>query len=436
MLGLAGLSLALGLAISLLRASSAASAGAGPALGGVFAETFSLIVVVMGAAALTLRSAISEPLARLIAAFEAQAPVASTGLDEAARLAAAALRLSESERAEARRFRAGAEDLQRRLIAAEARGEARTPLAILEGLGAAARGDLTLRLSEGENTLAAGRYDQAVALVSGTIAAFATSLQAFRDGGESAERTFLDYAEGVGARAEEIGSAVRALAAAAARDEFATPVAAAAGALAEAGGAARAHAAVAERAATLFDEIAATAEQISSAAALSDELAFQTSLLALNAGVEAARCGESGRGIAVVAQELRALSQRATQAAKSSGALVAKLVAEATRGANSLEGAEGEWKRFSERAAELELSLKEIAHSLANRKPIEERAAEALDALERQRALGAGASEQISQTRVRQAALVQSLSQLIERFRLRVPARSGQALLGRQRAKT
>ena len=401
----------------------------------MFAETFSLIVVVMGAAALTLRSAISEPLARLIAAFEAQAPVASTGLDEAARLAAAVLRLSESERAEARRFRAGAEDLQRRLIAAEARGEARTPLAILEGLGAAARGDLTLRLSEGENTLAAGRYDQAVALVSGTIAAFATSLQAFRDGGESAERTFLDYAEGVGAHAEQVAAAVRALAAAAARGEFATPVAAAAGALAEAGGAARAHAAVAERAATLFDEIAATAEQISSAAALSDELAFQTSLLALNAGVEAARCGESGRGIAV-AQELRALSQRATQAAKSSGALVAKLVAEATRGANSLEGAEGEWKRFSERAAELELSLKEIAHSLANRKPIEERAAEALDALERQRALGAGASEQISQTRVRQAALVQSLSQLIERFRLREPARSGQALLGRQRAKT
>jgi methyl-accepting chemotaxis protein len=101
---------------------------------------------------------------------------------------------------------------------------------------------------------------------------------------------------------------------------------------------------------TAMQDIKTSSDDIAKIIKTIDEIAFQTNILALNAAVEAARAGEAGAGFAVVAEEVRALAQRAAQAARET--------------AGKIEGAITKTAQGVEISSKVSLSLAEIVEKV------------------------------------------------------------------------
>ncbi len=71
-----------------------------------------------------------------------------------------------------------------------------------------------------------------------------------------------------------------------------------------------------------MDNISSNAQEITKIAKAIEDISFQTSILAINASVEAARAGSAGKGFAVVADEVRQLASKSAKAAQSATNMV------------------------------------------------------------------------------------------------------------------
>ncbi len=138
-------------------------------------------------------------------------------------------------------------------------------------------------------------------------------------------------------------------------------------------------------------QLGAKSEQIGEIIGVINDIADQTNLLALNAAIEAARAGEHGRGFAVVADEVRKLAERTTQATAQVGESIRAIQSETGVAVQRINSGSERVRRGVDLANEAGRALEAI---LASSREVNEMVTSIAAAAEQQ----AAASEEISRS--------------------------------------
>ena len=175
---------------------------------------------------------------------------------------------------------------------------------------------------------------------------------------------------------------------------------------------------VADQAVSAIVEINDSSKKIEDIITVINEISFQTNLLALNASVEAARAGDSGRGFAIVAGEVRNLAQRSGTAAKEIAELIKDSRNKVENGTVLVTKSGKALSEINEAVKEMSLLIKNISHASMEQSRAMDQVNTAVSGLDSMTQQNSGLVEEIAGASEEMAAQSKELSGMLERFKL------------------
>jgi methyl-accepting chemotaxis protein len=189
-----------------------------------------------------------------------------------------------------------------------------------------------------------------------------------------------------------------------------------------------------EETASKVQDLGQSGKRIGSIVEVIRQISEQTSLLALNASIEAAHAGEQGRGFAVVADEVSQLAKRVGQSAKDIEGLIGTIADQTAEAVSSMQQVTRIFGDHVRGASAMQESLQQIvavtqdtARSVQEQAVVSDEIARNMDAVQKIAQEVLGSSEEAVAQGEQLHALALKLEELVRGFRID-PAASARAL--------